>query len=117
MSPDLTELDRSINHIAATCQRIDAIQREAEMTLLDYRINRIAASVNQLQRLQERNELAARDPHDPRLKRRLPSVCKTMTSPTESASFLTRAVAAYRSGGDDGLRRFAEGERAAGRLE
>ncbi len=73
-------------------------------------------SLHQLQRLRERRELAASDANAAQLKTKIPQICKTMTSPSESRAFLEQAVEAYKRG-PEALRRLAVCARAAGRLE
>jgi hypothetical protein len=78
---------------------------------------RLHMSLSQIARMLQRHAAMQANPGAQHLKRRLPKICKTMTFPGEGAELLGRAVVAYRTGGDAGLRRFAAAERAAGRLE
>ncbi len=78
--------------------------------------SRIIQKLHQVQRLWERRALAASDANAAQLKTKIPQICKTMTSPSESRAFLEQAVEAYKRG-PEALRRLAVCARAAGRLE
>jgi|SRR5579884_792508 len=116
MLPICRRLERSIDRVAKSLSRIEDSALAAAEEALDRRVNRIVAGCHRLTRILQRREIEERDPNDPRLKRRLPQVLKTMTAPTWGVDFLRRANDA-RKAGPDALRRLCEAERAAGHLE
>lgn len=103
-------LNRQIKRIAATCQRINPVNAAGAAATLDRLIDRILTKCHPLAR-------AERDPDSPGLRRRTPAIRKTLSGAAGAQSFLTRAATVFRCGGEVALKRFAEGERAAGRLE
>jgi hypothetical protein len=79
--------------------------QDAELASLGRRIDRVASRLYRLERCLQRRKF------------RVPSVCKTLGSPSQARDFITSAATAFRCGGSDALRRFARKEQVAGRLE
>ena len=119
--PSLSRLDNRLSRLHARIEQMgpadpDLADLAGPLRALDVRMARTAAACNQLSRQLERNTLAQSDPNDPRLKRRLPAICKTMTGPREGAQFL-RGAAAAAAIGPNTLRRFCAQQREAGLLD
>lgn len=113
----LAVLNRKIDQIAATCERINGVNRANAAKTLDRLVDRVVAKCRQIARLEQRRELAECDPESPGSRRRTPAIRKTMTDPAGAQGFSTKAITVFRHGGEAALRRFAEGVRAAGHLE